>query len=202
MSTHTHARRGRLANFAALFRHDPARPPHPRLTVGMPGFDASVPLPQPAREVARKAPPACKACSPLDYGWCTCPQDCGHLSCTGAWREAAPAEPAPWALKPRPDADTLRRVADKLRALPAEPPAYVPDLYADIIELPVLRDVIRWHAQNLHTGCQCEPRDAADSAGWLAAQYADLRPGGDTWWTVAPVPVQDEAGTAEMQKAA
>lgn len=79
------------------------------------------------------------------------------------------------------------------------PGPYVPDLYADIIELPVLRDVIRWRAQSLHAGCQCERR-AEDSTGWLASQYADLRPGEDSWW--AAEPVQDEAETAEMSVAA
>ena len=47
MSTATHARR-RFSRFAALFRYDPARPPHPRLTVGVPGFEVSVPAPPPA----------------------------------------------------------------------------------------------------------------------------------------------------------
>ena|ERR1700677_1068725 len=32
----------------------------------------------------------CRACSREDYGPCTCPADCGWLSCTGAWRESHP----------------------------------------------------------------------------------------------------------------
>lgn len=42
-----------------------------------------------ARSTAAAETLACKACSPLDYGKCQCPEDCGHLSCTGGQRAAA-----------------------------------------------------------------------------------------------------------------
>jgi hypothetical protein len=47
--TATHARQGRFARFAALFRYDPARPPRPHVNLG--GCDIPVlPEPQPGDE--------------------------------------------------------------------------------------------------------------------------------------------------------
>ena len=57
---------------------------------GMPPGHSSSLLLQPVGDP--QTAPACRACSREDYGACTCPEDCGWLSCTGGWRDAPPAE--------------------------------------------------------------------------------------------------------------
>ena len=81
------------------------------------------------------------------------------------------------------------------------PGPYAPDLRADIRDLPFFRDVIEWHAQRLHAGCECKWVEE-DKAGWYAGQYAHIIPAVPvlSWWAFRPA--QDEARTAESEVAA
>ena len=106
---------------------------------------------------------------------------------------AIPDETAPWAPQPRPDADTLRRVADKLRTLPV--PAYHWTTAEDICGLPIFRSTIRARARYWHHGCRCEPGNVAGGVRWLASQYADMGPVAFPWRAAEPVqavPVQSD----------
>ena len=75
----------------------------------------------------------------------------------------------------------------------AEP--YVPDIFADICGLPVLRSTIRARARYWHHGCRCEPGNVAGGVRWLASQYADMGPVAFPWRPAEPaqaVPVQSD----------
>jgi len=197
-----HAHKGPLARFAARYFRDDA-PGQPRIVrVGMPGYEIPVlftPDPPPVvkhwerlEEPAPARPPWGGASEP------------GQM--TGPATEVLVPEFPDWPLEypPAPaaplDAGILRRVAEGLRALPAEPKLYVPDLLADIRDLHVFRDAIRWATRAQHVGCDCEPADETARAGWLAVQYAQIIPAAPSWQ--AAEPVRDEAVTAEMGAAA
>jgi hypothetical protein len=93
--------------------------------------------------------------------------------------------------EPRPDTDTLRRVADRLRAIPADPPVRRWTPAEDIRDLPGFRGTIQARARFLHRGCQCELWSATGSTGWLASQYADMWPPVPSWRTAKPVQSDD-----------
>jgi hypothetical protein len=74
---------------------------------------------------------------------------------------------------------------------PYVPQPDVPDLAADIRDLPALRGTIRARARFFHRGCQCERWSTTGSAGWLASQYADMWPAVPSWWTAEPMQADD-----------
>ena len=108
-----------------------------------------------------------------------------------AGRERLADEHARWYGWSGPDTDTLRRVADRLRAIPADPPPYRWTVAEDIRHLPVLRSTIRARARFHHAACPCEPADTGESAGWLASQYAEAtaKPA-LSWWTLRVPPAE------------
>ena len=99
----------------ALFRRRPA------------GLHAADPLTR-----NPETPVACKACSPLDYGPCTCPRDCRHLSCTGRQREEPHGNGTP---------ETLVEQAPRSGDVPGAMPAAF-SIAADYRALPVFRDAM------------------------------------------------------------
>ena len=186
MSAHarTERREPRLARLATYFRTRPSSPADPRMMVppGMPGTDTRTWLPGPPFAVA------CKACSPLDSGPCTCPQDCGHLSCTAAWREVPPqqrredqrdvetvtmpvpaslAETEAWGPWDKP-ADLYMDVRDEY-VPPARPYLpeieHTPDLCADLADLPAFREALGRRTR-CHAGeCLCGHPVSGDTWG-------------------------------------
>ena len=164
-TTVRHARPSLPQRIASLFRVD-TRPqrPGPRLTpVRLPGLDAPLLIEVPDDGPAEFRP---DAETDLDAEDATALASLRHRVA-----EVAPEPVAPVSKR------LLREVLRGLRNLDAPaPPVYVPDLDADIRDLHGFRYAIRWYAQRLHAGCECEPEDQDAAAGWLASQYAQLRP--------------------------
>jgi hypothetical protein len=106
--------------------------------------------------------PACRACSPLDYGRCNCPEDCGWVSCTGGWRDVPPdvphgiatpetlaalvaraeAEQGPWKGASNVGVTPARTGGDPLTQPIAKPSGPIP-IAVDYRALPVFRSTTR-----------------------------------------------------------
>ena len=146
---------------------------------------------------------ACRACSQEDYGRCTCPADCGWLSCTGGWRDQPPvtAEAVAADLTARRaltaqsgiDTVTIPALAAEQAKPPAPPRRVLPDIYTDLRDLPGLRDAIRSTTQRGGTECGTCGRilPGATWAERFAAQLAHLDTGDDAAAAVTPLPDYD-----------
>ena len=200
MTTHAHARPGLLSRF----RRQPPQP-DARVFTDSKGNSWNV-VPAPPRRAPEVAPEAPHGIATDETLTRLIGQARDEQARTGAGAE--PTEPWDKPDDLMPDhRDTWSALArnyveppDATRPDPLheKAPACVPDLHADIRELPFFRAAIRLHARRLHAGCACEPGDAA-WVGWLAGQYADLRPP-ETSWRAAAQATPEQAD--EMEAAA
>ena len=208
-ATHAKARGRRFPRLAALFGHDDARPMRYAVPVGMPGHETAMyfqPEPAPGKPQWERAEPAASPVHMVGGEITAIMPCCGMRETQVPQTDYVTANPRLVTCRTSAHDTMPDDRASMARSYVPEPRAIL-DIFADIRDLPVLRDAIRATTQRGCTECGTCGRTVP---GWdwqerFAAQLAHVAYGQDARSNGtgrAAEPAQDEAVTEETEQAA